>query len=322
MKASHRLSPDLLASKLTDWPRESDDTDLETILCYLTGKIANTPQLATGAAALLFEAMRHDRELLALLKKLGPELPEHLKNSGVKHPSELTDHYLGAFAAPASFIIVTPSFPQLPFATGLTLTQQSELGLLFSGGEPAVICADIRRLEIDGYIDWLIDRGNELRVAPIGAAEAAKKSWRLRPKLAAGEKVFDVTLTIRGHLGIDAVKNDVQTWLNQIALQDPGLFVPKRVSRQLQRARDPRWALRDLAVARLTYLLGFDQAREWTSEYRPHKGLRPVLASDWLAYFGERGQARDGPLFGGRKDPWSRAIEHGVAISHSRCDFT
>jgi hypothetical protein len=315
--------PDELAAELPNWPRESLEADFVAIRAYLSGKLANQVGKAFGDAALLWETLRHNEDFLRLLDRSGPQMPEILKAKGVKTKEELfavTDN-LGAFSAPFGFIVCTEGFPVRPF-TALPQEQQVELAECFATGERAVELADIRRLDVDGYIEWLRDQAKGLALKPIGAAKDAKKSWRLCPKLTEGERVWNITFTVRGHHGIDAVEDDIRVCLKDIAERDPSLFAIKYESLSFQQARDPRRLLRDLALVRLTYLLGFDNAKKWTSDNRPSKTLRPIIDSDWYLYFRERGVPKAGPLFRGRKEYWCRAIDRGVVIARTPFNFT
>lgn len=314
--------PDDLAAKLPKWPRESEEADFVAILAYLCGNLANQPGKAFADAASLWEVLRHNEELRQLLDRLRPQMPEILKAKGVKTKEELfavTDN-LGAFSTPFGFIVYSKGFPGLPF-TALSDEQRVELAECFAGGERAAEFADIRRLDRVGYIDWLRRKANKLAVEPFGTVKDAKRSWHLRPKLTEKEKVFDITLTVRGHHGIDAVKDQVCALLEEAKRQDESLFAQVDESLQFKNARDPRRILRDLAIARITFLLGFANALKWTSENRSAKTMRPVQG-EWESYFGERREAKRGPLFRGRKEYWNRSIERGVAASRTFFNFT
>jgi hypothetical protein len=134
---------------------------------------------------------------------------------------------------------------------------QSELAELFAAGQKAVENADIRRLDSDGYIAWLAERATELKEAPIGQGKDARASWKLRDKLNPWEKVFNITFTVRGHIGICAVKEHSERVLEQLAEQHPELFSEPRTPAHFQQWRDPKEPLRNLAIARLVQLLGF-----------------------------------------------------------------
>lgn len=298
--------PDELAARLPYWPKGSRAVELGAILLYAKGEFPNRQGYAFGDTSLLWEVLRHNQKVREIVRKL------HLP----RDPRQFENY---VFSAPIGFIVNTPGFPQLPFAA-LNSETRSELAELFTAGQKAVECADIRRLDIQGYLKWLVQRAQELR--DVGATKDPNVSWKLRDNLNPGEIVFDVTFTVRGHMGIYAAAESVKAELNKMAKQDPKLFSEPRTPHYFQKARDPRLPLRDLAIARLVYLLGFEGALNWTREKRGAKVLQPMKAEEWNFYFNERKRENPGALFDGRREYWERAINSGIALVISGHEFS
>jgi hypothetical protein len=267
------------SATLPAWPHHDVKTEELTIRSCLLGRHGKQPLTGPfGHAMVLWELLRHDRESVELItKQRTPPDNDAWKNDPA---------FSMLFAAPLSFIVSTPGFPDTPFLS-LKAECQNKLIELFTPGQPAFEIGNIEMLDAMG----VLERFRQLGTLAKEGRQHSKPGERFkqpailkRENLNPWESVYDIMPTIRAHMGKEAVLKGFEQWVND----NPKLFPKIDTSIASQNWQDPRPILSDLAVLRLVRLHGYSGASKWTREHRPHKGIRALEDSDYESYFVEK----------------------------------
>jgi hypothetical protein len=260
-----------------------------TLLACLLGRHGERKLTGVfGHVMLLWEALRHDRELVELLaKQRTPPTEEDWKGD---HPPLL---YGTPLFALVSDIASTPGFPDTPFLA-IEEKDRVELIELFKPGQPAFEIAKVEILEDMGVFEKFKN------LAALARSRSKPRERRSEPAIMKREKgdpdkpVYDADITFRPYMGIEAVREGFERWLKD----NSKLFTNVDTSFAAQRRWDPRPKLSDLAILRLVKLYGYLGTKDWTRENRPHKGIKPYIPSDYESYFVEGKEAKgDRPLY-------------------------
>jgi hypothetical protein len=281
--------PDAISPEaLPGWPYQDIKTEEDTLRDCLLGRHDEQPLTGVfGHRMLLWETLRHDDKLVELLTQLRTP-PD--SNDWKNDPGFST-----MFPAERGFIVSTPGFPDTPFLS-LKAEYQKELVELSTPGQPAFEIAKVEILDEMGVLEKFKN------LATLARSRRKPGERRSEPAIAKRERgdpdkaVYDIGITIRPYMGIEAVREDFEQWLKD----NPELFTEVD-SITMRQWEDPRPILQDLAILRLTKLYGYPGVRNWTREHRPKKCLRPLQPNEWESYFGERGHPKGNqPIF---RDP-------------------
>jgi hypothetical protein len=271
-----------------------------TLLACFLGRYGEQPLTGPfGYAMLLWEALRHNRELIELLAKLRtPPTQDDWKND---------PDYSTLFPDKIGNIVSTPGFPDIPFLS-LEAACQNQLIEPFTPGQPALEIGNIEMLDAMGVLERF-KQSVTLRQHKQPGERFKQDAILKREKLEPHESVYDAVFTIRAHMGIEAVKEGFERWL-----RDNSKLFPNVDSITIRQWEDPRPILRDLATLRLVRLYGYPGAHAWTKEHRPHKDLG-AYKSDYSKYVGERGTPGNSPLYA-TNEKCSNAIERALKALH------
>jgi hypothetical protein len=146
--------PDAISPEaLPGWPYKDVKTEKVTLLACLLGKHVTRRQDEVneqplrgvfGDVMLLWELLRHDRELVELLaKQRTPPTKDDWKSDPV---------YTTVFTSEIGFIVSTPGFPDTPFLA-IEEKDRAKLVELYTGGQPAFEIADIEKLDAMGVLE-------------------------------------------------------------------------------------------------------------------------------------------------------------------------
>jgi hypothetical protein len=281
--------PDAISPEaLPGWPYKDLEAEEVTLLACLLGRHGEQPLTGVfGDVMLLWETLRHNRELIELLAKLStPPTQEDWKGD---------PGYSTLFTDKIGNIVSTPGFPDKPFLN-LEAACQNQLIEPFTPGQPALEIGDIERLDAMGVLErfkQLATLAKEGRLHKQPGKRFKQDAILKRENLNPGESVYDATFTIRAHMGIEAVREGFERWL-----KDNSKLFTEVDTITMRRWEDPRPILRDLAILRLVKLHGYFGAKDWTKEHRPLiKGIG-AYKSDYAKYVGERGKPKGkNPLY-------------------------
>ena len=274
--------PDAISPEaLPGWPYKDIKTEEVTLLDCLLGQYGERKLTGVfGQVMLLWEALRHDKELVELLTKLrNPPYNDDQKNE----PPDFST----LFPAPHSYIVFPPGFPDKPLAPWfpdipfLSLKSEYQKELVEKPGQPAFEIGSITMLENARLLERFKQLAKEARETHQFGERHKHPAILKREKLNPGESVYDAIFTIRAHMGVKAVREAFEAWL-----KDNRKLFPEVDTIARRQWEDPRPILRDLAILRLVKLYDYHGARAWTKEHRPHEG-HGTQKSDYAFYFGE-----------------------------------